>query len=108
MTNEELQKATIKADIELQKMKDNIHELYEENKQLKEEIENKIELCEGDTISYQLGYDSAKALYEKILTELERALKDHKEIKEKTNTKEYYIEVDEVLDKIQELKEEYK
>ena len=43
-----------------------------------------------------------------ILTELERALKDHKEIKEKTNTKEYYIEVDEVLDKIQELKEKYK
>lgn len=43
-----------------------------------------------------------------ILTELERALKDHKEIKEKINTKEYYIEIDEVLDKIQELKEKYK
>lgn len=46
--------------------------------------------------------------YKKILTELERALKDHKEIEEKTNIKEYYIEVDEVLDKIQELKEKYK
>ena len=40
MTNEELKKTTIKTDMELQKMKDNIHELYEENQQLKEKIEN--------------------------------------------------------------------
>ena len=86
---------------------ENFYKLVQENKQLKEELENDIDRYE-DTISYQLGYDNAKAFYEKILTELERALKDHKEIKEKTNTKEYYIEVDEVLDKIQEIKEKYK
>ena len=38
-----------------------------------------------------------------IINELKKALKDHKEIKNKTNTKEYYIEVDEVLDYIKEL-----
>lgn len=38
-----------------------------------------------------------------VINELKKALKDHKEIKNKTNTKEYYIEVDEVLDYIKEL-----
>lgn len=38
-----------------------------------------------------------------IINKIKKALKDHKEIKNKTNTKEYYIEVDEVLDYIKEL-----
>lgn len=40
-----------------------------------------------------------------IINKIKKALKDHKEIKNKTNTKEYYIEVDEVLDYIKELEE---
>ena len=76
MTNEELQKATIKADIELQKMKDNIHELYEENKQLKEELENDIDRYE-DTISYQLGFDKGK---EYLQQRIDKAIKYIKEL----------------------------
>ena len=36
-----------------------INELQQENKQLKEQLENKIDLYE-DTISYQLGFDKGK------------------------------------------------
>ena len=40
-----------------------------------------------------------------IINELEKALKDHKEIKTKAHYGEYYIEVDEILNKLQQLKE---
>ena len=36
-----------------------VKELQQENKQLKEQLENKIDLYE-DTISYQLGFDKGK------------------------------------------------
>lgn len=39
MTNEELQKIYVKADMKLDALKDNIHHLAEENKQLKDKIE---------------------------------------------------------------------
>ena len=39
MTNEELQKIYVKADMQYDALKDNIHYLAEENKQLKEELE---------------------------------------------------------------------
>lgn len=82
-------------------------------KKLQQELENDIDRYE-DTISYQLGYDSAKAFYEKILTELEEYCKSWKE-----NEKYCYLASNdkdkcrydiwgEVLDKIQELKEKYK
>lgn len=59
--------------------------------------------------SFQEAYENYYELYDElqrkdnIINKIKKALKDHKEIKNKTNTKEYYIEVDEVLDYIKEL-----
>ena len=44
----------------------------------------------------------------KIIKELEEALKSHRNIKIKAHYKEYYVEVEEVLNYIQKLKEKYK
>ena len=79
--------------------------LQQENKQLKEQLENKIDLYE-DTISYQLGYDSAKALYEKVLTELEEWLKEENTYSDYKDIT-YRETMGYVLDKIQELRNKY-
>lgn len=96
-----------------------LKDLQQENKELKEQLENDIDRYE-DTISYQLGYDSAKALYEKILIELEKWLREYFSINNgasncplssQSEIKEMKIEnkfILEILRRISELKEKYK
>lgn len=75
-------------------LQEQIEQLQQENKQLKEKLENKIDLYE-DTISYQLGFDKGKE-------ELQQALLDIKEyIKEKRKSGEiFYInEVEKIVNK---------
>ena len=50
----------------LYKIFNNIEELEQENKQLKEQLENDIDRYE-DTISYQLGFDKGKEYLQQII-----------------------------------------
>ena len=43
-----------------------------------------------------------------ILTELEECLNEYKDIKTKSKSNEFFVEIDEVLNYLQELKEKYK
>ena len=55
---------------------ENYEKLEQENKQLKEQLENKIDLYE-DTISYQLGFDKGEEFYQE---KLDIALEDNKQL----------------------------
>ena len=59
------------------KYQDKIDILQQENKQLKEQLENKIDLYE-DTISYQLGFDKGKEKYYQALLDIKEYIERNK------------------------------
>lgn len=53
-----------------------VNQLQQENKQLKEQLENKIDLYE-DTISYQLGFDKGKEYLQQIIDKAIEYIKEN-------------------------------
>lgn len=76
MTNEELEKARIKADMEYDALKDNIHHLAEENKQLKEELETL-----KDAFDFNLGaIENIRKEKHKLEDKIDKAIEYIKEL----------------------------
>ena len=92
-----------------------IEQQLEENKykevveyiiQRRNEIENKPDyMTEQEKIKIFESRENEITRLNNIIDELEKALKDHQDIKVKCHYKEYWVEVSEVLDKLKELKE---
>lgn len=62
---------------EAQELIDYYENMEQENKQLKEQLENKIDLYE-DTISYQLGFDKGKEKYYQALLDIKEYIERNK------------------------------
>ena len=78
-----------------------IEQLQRENEELKEALEDK-RVCYYNNKAYDCKLLIKKA---KTLNKLEKALKDHRDIKIAARCGEFYVEVDDVLDYLTKLKE---
>ena len=73
-----MQEATLEAIISKKQVNmiiDYINKLSKENKELKEQLENKIDLYE-DTISYQLGFDKGKEYLQQRIDNVNKYIDD--------------------------------
>ena len=96
MTNEEINEITARADYELDRLKDNIHELYEENKQLKEKI-NIYENPDDMTLMFMWCDEKAKDKIKDLQHKIDKAIEYIKH--------SWWLRTDQVYDTSKDLKD---